>query len=193
MNNKTSLLLLPLFLLSACVASPPEEQTSLLNKGAEYKNNVSSLYSVSSITSGQTEFKWKDSNGVTRGLADYSTRPIFLSFGRTTDSASAVQYQILDSVFRMHRDSLLTLGVTLDFTSHSFVTTYNYIASTGWTSQFIADSTHLSQIHFAQMADGELGTPETFVLKPGGTLMVARKGIISFDSLVQDMRSAYKP
>ncbi len=55
----------------------------------------------------------------------------------------------------------------------------------------VVDSVGLTNIQYVAMADNKIVWPETFVLKPNGTVMIAEEGYVPERVLDSLVRAAY--
>lgn len=182
--------------IAACAPSPTESTSTMVNTGAEYKANVSTLYSLGTTSGYGIDVQWRDSNGVVQKLSDYAGKAVVLSFGTTSDASSQAQYASLDSLASTMPDSVRCIAIAQDNikAAHSFQIVSDYAKNKGIRLQMIVDSTKSAQVQFSQLGtDRSLYTPETFVLKPNGSLSTYFEGgPFYMASLQQDVRNAYK-
>ena len=197
MNTRSSLgRALPLVcLLSFYSCAPsPTAPGDTINPGAEYKANVSSLYS----SAGEgIEIKWKDSLGEIHALSEYKGTVVVVTFWRTNDIPSQQQIAATDSLATVMGDSVRAIGIAYVNVplSHTFQVVSDYVQKHGIKIQIIADSLRLAQVQFAQSADNGLYMPETFIIKPSGDIAdggYLEGGGYSVADLQAWVRKAYK-
>jgi hypothetical protein len=169
---------------------------SFSNLNASDTLNVSGLYEVSPYgTVGSwtgIDIKWKDSVGIIRAMSGYSGKVVLLSFWITTPAAGTWVEYALDSVQRDLGDSVGIVTVAEDESyPNNFTGVYNYVAANKIRSQVIVDSGQFAHIQYAELANGNLGVPETFVLRPNGSIMQFLEGYNSKRVLDSAVRAAY--
>ncbi|HEX5316446.1 MAG TPA: TlpA disulfide reductase family protein, partial [Candidatus Kapabacteria bacterium] len=169
---------------------------SFSNPNAAYKANVSELDQVSPYgTVGSwtgIDIKWKDSAGVVRALSGYSGKVVLLSFWITTPAPGTWVEHALDSVQTDLGDSVRIVTVAEDESyPNNFTGVYNFVTSGKIRSQVIVDSTNFAHIQYAELANGNLGVPETFVLRPNGSIMQYLEAYNSEHILDSAARAAY--
>ncbi len=154
--------------------------------------NVSGIYELSNYgTVGSwtgVDIKWKNSQGNIQALSGYSGKPVLLSFWATTPVAAAAEESTLDSVQKDLGDSV---GIVTVGENNNFQTFYNYATANKITVQIVVDSLELTNDQYAAMANSNVVWPETFVLKPNGTAMIAEEGYVTEHALDSLVRAAY--
>jgi hypothetical protein len=184
-------------ILSGCAPSTSAPITnSFSDPNAPYTANVSGLYQVSAYgTVGSwtgIDIKWKDSAGIIRAMSGYAGKPVLLSFWTTRPDTGAWEEYSLDSVQTDLGDSVRILTVAEDNNySNNFIGVYNYVTSNKIRSQVIVDSGQFAHIQYSELANGNLGVPETFVLRPNGSIMLYILGYDSEHVLDSLARAAY--
>jgi hypothetical protein len=194
---KSRNLLLPLLLTIGAGCAPstssPSATTSFTNADAPYTANVSGIYELASYgTVGSwtnIDIKWKNSKGIIQAMSAYgdSGKPVLLSFWATTNATDASEIPALDSVQNVLGDSV---GIVTIGENNTFQAFYNYDTLNKIKVQIVVDSAGLTNIQYAGLADGKIGWPETFVLKPNGSIM-AYGGYQSERALDSLVRAAY--
>jgi hypothetical protein len=167
---------------------------SFTNTDASYTRNVSGIYELAAYgtvgTWTQIDIKWKDSNDYIRAMSGYgnANKPILLSFWATTPTGAALDEFSLDSTQTDLGDSV---GIVTIAEGANFQTVYRYDTLNKIGVQIVVDSGGLAQLQYSQLEDGSLGQPETFVLKPNGTIMADEEGYVPARVLDSLVRAAY--
>ncbi len=167
---------------------------SFTNADASYTGKVSGIYELAAYgTVGSwtgIDIKWKDSgNGSIQAMSSYGNagKPILISFWATTPDTATWDEFALDSVQSVMGDSVGIVTVS----ESSFASTYKFDTLNKIGVQVVVDSAGLTELQYSQLEGGSIGQPQTFVLKPNGTIMGDYEGYVTasmFDSLV---RAAY--
>ncbi|HET6400467.1 MAG TPA: hypothetical protein VFH95_03625 [Candidatus Kapabacteria bacterium] len=169
---------------------------SFSNPNAPDTLNVSGLYEVSPYgTVGSwtgIDIKWKDSAGIVRAMSGYAGKVVLLSFWITTPDTGAWVEYALDSVQKDLGDSVRIVTVAEDGgNSNNFTTVYKYVSSNKIRAQVIVDSGQFAHVQYSELANGNLGVPETFILRPNGSIMQYIEGYDSEPVLDSLARAAY--
>ena len=169
---------------------------SFSNPNAAYTANVSGLYQVSPYgTTGSwtgIDLKWKDSVGIIRAMSGYAGKVVLLSFWITRpDTGAWVEYS-LDSVQRDLGDSVRIVTVAEDDNyPDNFTSVYNYVKANKISLQVVLDSLEFAHVQYSELVNPDLGLPETFVLRPNGSIMLYVQGYDSEHVLDSLARAAY--
>ena len=191
------LFLLPLIVIGAGCApstSSPSATTSFTNTDASYTANVSGIYELASYgTVGSwtgIDIKWKNSSGIIQAMSAYgdSGKPVLLSFWATTNATDASEEPALDSVQKDLGDSV---GIVTIGENNNFQAFYNYDTLNKIHVQIVVDSAGLTNIQYVELTNGSIAWPETFVLKPNGSIMIAEEGYVTTHVLDSLARAAY--
>jgi hypothetical protein len=178
---------------SGCTSSLSSNSNfNFTNADAAYKANVSGIYELNSTTSSAwsgIDIGWKDSTGTVRALSGYAGKVVLLSFWATLPPDASADEFSLDSTQSDLGDSVRIVTVAED---NSFQTVYNYVAANKISVQVVVDSGTQAHIQYASIEVGSLALPETFVLKPYGSIMTAELGNESPHRLDSLVRAAYK-
>ena len=170
-----SLSVLAAFGLLAASGCAPSTSTSsgedFTNADARFSDNVSDIYSMTSVTSAPGfDLKWKDSTGI-RALSGFHDTAVLVTFFRTSDPGMPAIARAFDSVRQDLADSVRILLIDGDNTSSAFANAVSFVQAQQVQSQVVVDSAQLAHLRFAgDFADGQLYYTETFVVKPDGTV-----------------------
>jgi hypothetical protein len=188
------LFLLPLFVTAAGCApstSTPSATTSFTNTDAPYTANVSGIYELASYgTVGSwtgIDIKWKGIDKIV-AMSSYAGKPVLLSFWAITPATAAAEIPALDSVQKDLGDSV---GIVTIGENNTFQAFYNYDTLNKIQVQIVVDSAGLANVQYSELADGKIVWPETFVLKPNGSIMIAEEGYLTTHVLDSLARAAY--
>ena len=195
---KTRNLILPclLVILAGCASSTSTNSSgSFTNSDAQYTNNVSGIYELAAYgTVGSwtgIDIKWKNSKDLIQAMSAYgdSGKPVLLSFWATTAAGDASEIPALDSV----QASALgdSVGIVTMAENNTFQAFYNYVTANKISVQVVVDSVVITNIQYASMVDVKIFWPETFVLNPNGTVMIAEEGYVPESVLDSLVRAAY--
>ncbi len=190
-----NLFFLSLLVIAAGCSSTtvPNPNTSFTNADAAHIGNVSGIYALENYgTVGSwtgVDIKWKDSNGVIRAMSSYgdSGKPMLLSFWATNNDTTASEESALDSVQKDLGDSVGIVTVV----ENTFQAAYAYDTLNKIKVQIVVDSAKLANIQYVQLADNNIGWPETFIIKPNGTIMAYSEGYATERVLDSLVRAAY--
>ncbi|GEM_PF-3763175 len=189
-------LALVLLVLAGCTPSDNASNSEdFTNVNARFQGNVSEIYGLVVSPSGPwsgIDVQWKDSTGVQRSLSGYYGKPILLSFWRSIPDTAAWQLPTLDSVQAIFGDSVRIVSIADPNLTNSYAGILNYITTKKIRQQIIVDSLERAHIQYAQTADGRIGWPETFVIKPSGRVMTYLEGYASITLLDSLVRAAYR-
>ena len=169
---------------------------SFSNRNAPDTANVSGLFEVSPYgTVGSwtgIDLKWKDSTGIVRAMSSDSGKVVLLSFWITRpDTGAWVEYS-LDSVQQDLGDSVGIVTVAEDDNySDNFTSVYDYVKTNKIPLQVVLDSLEFAHVQYSELANGDLGLPETFVMRPNGSIMNFFEGYTSEHFLDSAARAAY--
>lgn len=196
MKTRTLILLCMLAIIAGCAPSTSSNSSeSFTNTDAQYTNNVSGIYELAAYgTVGSwtgVDIKWKNSIGIIQAMSAYgdSGKPVLLSFWATTAAGDASEMPALDSV----QASALgdSVGIVTMAENNTFQAYFSYVTSNKISVQVVVDSVGLTNIQYASMVDNKIVWPETFVLKPNGTVMIAEEGYVPESVLDSLVRAAY--
>ncbi len=168
-----------LLFISAAGCSPDASSNSSINftnANAPYSKNVSGMYQLLSYGTVGTwrgiDIKWKDSSDYIRALSGYAGKAVLLSFWVTVPDTGAWEEPSLDSVQHDLGDSVGIVTVAEDdIYSNNFQSVYNYVTANKISVQVVVDSDQFADIAYSGLANGNLALPETFILKPNGTVL----------------------
>jgi hypothetical protein len=188
-------------ILAITVGCAPSTSTtangSFTNTDAEYSANVSGIYELAAYGSVGSwtgvDIKWKDSSGIIRAMSAYgdSGKPVVLSFWVTSPDTGAWEEPALDSVQSNLGDSVGIVTVAEDITSNSFDTVFHYVKANKITIQVVIDTGDITHIEYADQVNPSLALPETFIMKPNGTIMKDTLGYVSVPTIDSLVRAAY--
>jgi hypothetical protein len=193
---KTHYLVFVLLLALGAGCSPSTSTTattSFTNTDAMQIKNVSGIYELAAYGTAGTwtgiNIKWKDYLGIVRTMSAYgdSGKPVLLSFWNTTPAGAALEEHSLDSVQNDLGDSVGI--VTIAENTFPIVLQYDTLNKIG--VQVVVDSAGLTNLQYAELADGNIGWPETFILKPNGSIMAYAEGFEPKRVLDSLVRAAY--
>jgi thiol-disulfide isomerase/thioredoxin len=190
-----NLFFLSLLLIAAGCSSTtvPNPNTSFTNADPAYMGNVSGIYAMENYgTVGSwtgVDIKWKDSNGVIRAMSAYgdSGKPVLLSFWSTTTATAESDEPALDSVQKVLGDSVGIVTINED----NFQTAYKYDTLNKISVQIVVDSAEIANLQYVQLVNSNIGWPETFIIKPNGTIMAYSYGYATAGVLDSLARAAY--
>ncbi len=197
MKSRNLIVLLVLVTVVGCSPSTTTNSStssSFTNADAAYTGNVSGIYQLSAYGAVGSwtgiDIKWKDSSGKIESLSGYGNagKPALLSFWATTNATDASEIPALESVQNDLGDSI---GIVTIGENANFQTFYNYDTLNKIHLQTVVDSLGLTNIQYSILADGKITWPETFVLKPNGTIMIAEEGYVAPGELDSLARAAY--
>jgi hypothetical protein len=195
MKTRNLTILLLLTIAAGCSPSTSSNSSgSFTNSDAEYSGNVSGIYELATYgTVGSwtgVDIKWKNSKGIIQAVSAYgdSGKPVLVSFWATTNDTDASEIPALDSIQKDLGDSV---GIVTVGENNNFQTFLTYVTSNKISTEVVVDSEGITNIQYAGMVDGKIVWPETFVLKPNGTVMIAEEGYVPERVLDSLVRAAY--
>jgi hypothetical protein len=197
MKSRKHIFLLLLAIGGGCSSTTsPSSNGSFTNNDASYTGNVSGIYALAAYgTVGSwtgVDIKWKDSaNGSIQAMSSYGNagKPVLLSFWATTPAAAASEMAALDSV--QASDLGDSVGIVTVGENNNFQAFLTYVTSNKISVEVVVDSERLTNIQYVAMANNNIVYPETFVIKPNGTVMIAEEGYVPERVLDSLVRAAY--
>jgi thiol-disulfide isomerase/thioredoxin len=190
-NNFYRFAFASLLLVSFGCAPSPTAAPETINPNAEYKANVSTLYSLGTTSDGSTEIEWKGPSGEIQKLTDYRGKPVLLTFWRSSDAFSQMQIASLDSLAADMNangtlDSVKVIAIADDNVQlvRSFQIVSDYVRLHGVKLQVIVDSNDWVQNHY--VGTGSRYVTATYVLKPNGDVMT--NGILLGDIPSEELK-----
>jgi hypothetical protein len=194
MKTRNLIFLFVLVIGSGCSSSTsPSSNGSFTNTDATYTGNVSGIYALGAYgTIGSwtgVDVEWKKSNDEIQKMSGYAGKPVLLSFWATTTAADASEIPALDSVQASAIGD--SVGIVTVGENGTFQTFLNYVTANKIGVEVVVDSVGLTNIQYVAMADNKIVWPETFVLKPNGTVMIAEEGYVPERVLDSLVRAAY--
>ena len=195
MKLRYTILLSVTSLIAGCSPSTSTNTSfDFTRPNANSKGNVSEIYQLLP-TSGSSwsgiDIKWLDSTKTMRSLSGYAGRAVILSFwaNDNTQPVGAQEEPSLDSTQRDLGDSV---GIVTIEEKQNLTTDYNYAVANGITVQILVDSSDRTQIEYLSAVNGSGFFPETFVLKPNGSIMTWNYAVADNHQLDSLARAAYK-
>jgi cytochrome c biogenesis protein CcmG/thiol:disulfide interchange protein DsbE len=110
-----------------------------------------------------------------RALTDYRGRTVLLNIWQTNCVYCADEMPMLNTL-QKDKPSIVVIGVSIDNTSHSFKTVFDFAAAHKIDYQLVVDSTSSLFLNYVALSGGSYVLPETFIIGPDGIIQELLQG-----------------